>query len=130
MGRSTAFGLRTAGATGASAPTTTPATHKSGQRGVPANYGGRHHMGSRGPASLSEMMPRRPQGMNPAAKQYGGRHHYGEEIRGQMKREASSPDNVAEMVATAMFGALDGDDELDALLSEAESLIGDIEDDH
>ena len=109
MGHTTDFGLRTAGAAVHSDATpTTPTTHKSGQRGVPATYGGRHHLGSRGPASLSEMMPRRPQGINPAAREYGGRHHYGAEIRGQMHREASSADTLAERVATEMFG----DDEI------------------
>jgi hypothetical protein len=80
-------------------------------------------MGSRGPASLSEMMPARPDpGLNAAARQYGGRHHYGAEIRNQMAREAASPDNVADRVATEMFGGLDDDAaldaEIDALLAE------------
>jgi len=101
MGHTTDFGLRTAGAAVHSDATpTTPTTHKSGQRGVPATYGGRHHLGSRGPASLSDI--------NPAAREYGGRHHYGAEIRGQMHREASSADTLAERVATEMFG----DDEI------------------
>ena len=104
-------------------------TGTSGERGlvtaVPAAYGGRHHMGSHGPAGLSEMIPTKPWGVNAAAKQYGGRHHYGAEIEAKMRCEATSPDSVADLVATEMFGGVDESEE--ELFAEAEALLEEIE---
>lgn len=132
MAYSSQFGVRCPSAQDAASPepTHTVRNDTNGERAavaaVPAAYGGRHHMGTHGPAALSEMIPERPWGMNAAAKQYGGRHHYGAEIRAQMQREASSPDNVADQVLSEMFGAVSGDSE-EALLAEAEALLDEAE---
>lgn len=72
------------------------------------------------------MLPTKPFGLNAAAKQYGGRHHYGAEIERQMAAEASSPDNVAQAVADAMFGGLDDEE---ALFAEAEALLDEADED-